>query len=44
MNEFSEMKNEIKFISKNMLMSTVEALTENKLINAITQFKENDGV
>lgn len=44
MNEFSEMKNEIKFISKNMLMSTVEALTENKLISAITQFKENDGV
>lgn len=44
MNEFSEMKNEIKFISKNMLMSTVEALTEDKLINAITQFKETDGV
>ncbi len=43
MHEFSEMKNEIKFISKNMLMSTVEALTEDKLINAITQFKENDG-
>lgn len=44
MNEFSEMKNEIKFISKGMLTSTVEALTENKLITALTQFKETDGL
>ena len=44
MDEFSEMKNEIKFISKGMLTSTVEALTDNKLINGITQFKETDGV
>lgn len=43
MHEFSEMKNEIKFISKGMLMSTVEALTQDELINAITQFKETDG-
>lgn len=44
MHEFSEMKNEIKFINKGMLTSTVEALTENKLINTITQFKETDGL
>lgn len=44
MHEFNEMKNEIKFISKGMLTSTVEALTENKLINVITQFKETDGL
>lgn len=44
MHEFSEMKSEIKFVSKGMLTSTVEALTENKLINAITQFKETDGL
>lgn len=44
MHEFSEMKNEIKFISKGMLTSTVEALTENRLINAINQFKETDGL
>lgn len=44
MHEFSEMKNEIKFISKGMLTSTVEALTENKLITALTQFKETDGL
>lgn len=37
------MKNEIKFISKGMLTSTVEALTENKLVNAITHFNETDG-
>lgn len=43
MHEFGEMKNEIKFISKGMLMSTVEALTQDELINAITQFKETDG-
>ncbi|HUH26207.1 MAG TPA: hypothetical protein VLY87_06240, partial [Flavobacterium sp.] len=44
MHEFSEIKNEIKFISKAMLTATVEALTENKLINAITQFIETDGL
>lgn len=44
MHEFSEMKSEIKFVSKGMLTSTVEALTENKLINALTQFKETDGL
>lgn len=43
MHEFSEMKNEIKFISKGMLMSTVEALTQDELINVITQFKETNG-
>src|SRR5690606_40879891 len=32
MNEFSEMKNEIRFISKQMLTATVEALTDNKLV------------
>jgi len=44
MHEFNEMKSEVKFISKMMLTSTVEALTENILINAITQFKETDGL
>lgn len=42
MHEFSEMKNEIKFISKDMLMSTVEALTENNLVRSIQNFKELD--
>lgn len=42
MHEFSEMKDEIKFISKQMLMATVEALTNNKLVNAIQNFKELD--
>ncbi|UUV21943.1 hypothetical protein [Paenimyroides aestuarii] len=42
MNEFSEMKNEIKFVSKDMLMSTVEALTENNLVRSIQNFKELD--
>lgn len=44
MQEFSEMKNEIKFISKSMLSATVEALTENKLVNAVTFFKETNGL
>lgn len=42
MNEFSEMKSEIKFVSKGMLMSTVEALTENNLVRSIQNFKELD--
>ena len=40
MHEFKEMKNEIKFISKAMLMATVEALTNNKLVQSIQRFKE----
>jgi len=44
MHEFNEMKSEIKFISKSMLTSTVEALTKDKLIKVITQFKETDGL
>ena len=44
MHEFSEMKNEIKYISKGMLMSTVEALTENNLVISMKNFVENDGI
>ena len=44
MNEFSEMKNEIKFISKSMLMATVEALTANSLVISMKNFVENDGI
>ena len=44
LNEFSEMKNEIKFISKVMLMATVEALTENNLVKSMKNFVENDGI
>lgn len=44
MNEFSEIKNEIKFISKGMLMATVESLTDNKLVNAIERFTEIDSI
>lgn len=44
MNEFSEMKNEIKFISKGMLMATVAALTENELVNAMARFAETDSI
>src|SRR5690606_22847902 len=44
MNEFSEMKNEIKYISKTMLMATVEALTENELVNAMARFVETDNI
>ncbi len=44
MNEFSEMKNEIKYISKTMLMATVEALTENELVNAMARFVETDSI
>lgn len=44
MNEFSEMKNEIKFISKSMLMATVEALTKNGLVISMRNFKERDSI
>lgn len=44
MNEFSEMKNEIKYISKTMLMATVTALTENELVNAMARFVETDSI
>jgi|SRR5690554_556262 len=44
MNEFSEMKNEIKYISKGMLMATVAALTENELVNAMARFAEIDSI
>lgn|SRR5690554_5727486 len=44
MNEFSAMQNEIKFISKAMLMATVEALTDNSLIISMKNFVENDGI
>ena len=44
MNEFSEMKNEIKFISKPMLMATVEALTANSLVISMRNFKESDSI
>lgn len=37
--EFSEMKKEIKFISKRMLMATVIALTEDEFIRAMESFK-----
>lgn len=42
--EFSEMKNEIKFISKPMLMATVEALTANSLVISMRNFKESDSI
>src|SRR5690554_3350245 len=44
MHEFSEMKNEIKVISKPMLMATVEALTANSLVISMKNFVENDGI
>ena len=44
MHEFSEMKNEIKFISKPMLMATVEALTANSLVISMRNFKESDSI
>lgn len=44
MNEFSKMKNEIKFISKPMLMTTVEALTGNSLVISMRNFKESDRI
>lgn len=44
MNEFSEMKNEIKYISKTMLMATVTTLTENELVNAMARFVETDNI
>lgn len=44
MNEFSEMKNEIKFISKGMLMTTVAALTENSLARSMQSFIETDSI
>lgn len=44
MHEFSEMKNEIKFISKSMLMATVEALTGNSLVISMRHFKESDSI
>ena len=44
MHEFSEMKSEIKYISKKMLMATVEALTKNKLMQRMNDFIETDGL
>lgn len=44
MHEFSEMKSEIKFISKKMLMATVAALTTNKLVRSMNNFIETDGL
>src|SRR5690554_6915271 len=44
MNDFSEMKNEIKFISKGMLMTTVAALTENSLARSMQSFIETDSI
>src|SRR5690606_21305582 len=44
MHEFSEMKTEIKFISKPMLMATVEALTANSLVISMKNSVENDGI
>jgi len=44
MNEFSEMKNEIKYISKGMLMTTVAALTENSLARSMQSFIETDSI
>ena len=44
MHEFSEMKNEIKVISKPMLMATVEALTANSLVISMKNFKESDSI
>ena len=44
MHEFSEMKSEIKYISKKMLMATVEALTANKLVRSMNDFIETDGL
>lgn len=44
MHEFSEMKNEIKFISKSMLMATVEALTANSLVISMKNFVESDSI
>jgi len=38
------MKNEIKFISKSMLMATVEALTANSLVISMRNFKESDRI
>lgn len=44
MHEFGEMKNEIKCISKGMLMTTVEALTHNSLVISMKNFKESDSI
>lgn len=44
MNEFSEIKNEIKYISKGMLMAAVAALTENELVNAMARFTETGSI
>lgn len=44
MHEFSEMKSEIKYLSKKMLMATVEALTANKLVRSMNDFIETDGL
>lgn len=42
--EFEKIKDEIKFMSNEMIASTVEALTENKLINALNSFRQLSNV
>jgi len=42
--EFSEMKREIKYISKKMLMATIAVLTSNKLVRSMNVFIETDGL
>lgn len=44
MHEFNEIKNEIKFINKKMLMATVEMLTTNKLLSSMNDFVKTDGL